>query len=741
MDQLTQKLKTGHLRIIEVPLPALKKGAVLVKNHYSVVSAGTDTDTVKAARKGYIGKAKERPEQFKQVVDSFRVQGPVQTYRAVMKKLDTYSPLGYSCAGEVIEVSSDVQGLNVGDLVACGGLSASHAEVVSIPKNLCVKLMPNSDLKQSAYNTLGAIAMQGLRQADLRLGETCAVIGLGLIGQLTSLLLRTSGIRVVGIDIDQFMVDIAKRHCADLALNRSDIGIEDKIASFTDGFGCDGVIITAASKSLDPINFAGAIARKKGTIVVVGAVPTGFERDPHYYKKELQVRMSCSYGPGRYDPDYEDKGCDYPLPYVRWTENRNMIAFQELIHNGNIDLNYLTTHTFQLKDAQAGYNMMVAKTEPFIGLLIEYDTTNEFKRDKIIINLQPATRNPQAAIIGFIGAGSYAQNNLLPNIYKNKWVSLKGVMTSTGYSSRSAAERFGFDFCTTESQDILENDSINTVFIATRHDSHANYVLDAIKAGKHVFVEKPLCLSEIELGLIVKLLNSKISRQESDLASNPPASNQLTNQPIKQSSNQPVLMVGYNRRFSPLSRKIREKFGTGSMAMIYRINAGKIPIDSWIQDPNIGGGRIIGEVCHFIDLLTFMNGSLPLSVHAHAMSDPNHLNDTLNISLNYANGSIGSISYFANGDKSLPKERLEIYFNGCTAVLEDFKTLSIHANGKNTVTKLLGQNKGQKGEVKHFIDTIVNGESPLISLEEIYSSSLVTFKILESLKIGQCVKI
>jgi polar amino acid transport system substrate-binding protein len=741
MDQLLQKLKTGNLEIIEVPLPALKRGNILVKNHYTVVSGGTETGTVKAARKGYIGKAKERPDQFKQVVNSLKTQGPVQTYRAVMKKLDAYSPLGYSCAGEAIEVSSDVQGINVGDLVACGGLSACHAEVVSVPKQLCVKLRPDADLKQSAYNTLGAIAMQGVRQADLRIGETCAVIGLGLIGQLTSLLLRTAGIRVVGIDINQNMVDIAKRHCVELALCRSDIGIEDKIAKFTDGLGCDSVIIAAASKTLDPINFAGAISRKRGTIVVVGAVPTGFDRDPHYYKKELQVRMSCSYGPGRYDPSYEEKGVDYPHSYVRWTENRNMMAFQELIHSGKINLNYLTTHTFKLKDAPVAYGMMMAKAETFIGILIEYDTTKKLKRDKFIISPQPATRHPQTVGIGFIGAGSYAQSNLLPNIYKSKWVSLEGVMTSTGHSARSVAERFCFEFGTTEAQDIFKNDRINTVFIATRHDSHANYVLEAIKAGKHVFVEKPLCLSEEELGQIVELLNSKLREEESGLASASPASNHLASQPINQSTNQPILMVGYNRRFSPLSKKIKNKFGSGPMAMIYRVNAGNIPIDSWIQDPDIGGGRIIGEVCHFIDYLIYINGSLPLSVHAYALSDPNNLNDTLNISLNYANGSIGSISYFANGDKSLPKERVEIYANGSAAVLDDFKTLSIHANGKTKVTKLLGQNKGQKNGLKLFINTIVDGGNPLIPFNQIYSSTLVTFKILESLRTGQCVNI
>ena len=446
MDQLTQKLKNGKMQISEVPVPSLQKGHLLVRNHYSLISAGTEVSTVKAARKGYIGKARERPQKVKQVIDTLRTQGPVQTYRAVMKKLDAYSSLGYSCAGKVINVASEVSGFSVGDLVACGGLSASHSEVVSVPANLCVKLRHDMDLKQSAYNTLGAIAMQGVRQADLCLGETCAIIGLGLLGQLTALLLRASGIRVVGIDIDPAMVEISGKNCLDLAIKRDDIGIEEKIRQYTDGIGCDVVIITAASTSLDPINFSGAISRKKGTIVVVGAVPTGFDREPHFYKKELQVKMSCSYGPGRYDPEYEEKGIDYPSAYVRWTENRNMLAFQELIYNKKLDVSYLTTHTFKLNEAPAAYDMMMAKSGPFIGILIEYDTAKELDRQKVIIKAKTSNLTPSNTSIGFIGAGSYAQSHLLPNIPKKKDIFLKGVMTTTGTSSRSVAERFGFEF-------------------------------------------------------------------------------------------------------------------------------------------------------------------------------------------------------------------------------------------------------------------------------------------------------
>jgi predicted dehydrogenase/threonine dehydrogenase-like Zn-dependent dehydrogenase len=741
MQQLTQKLKTGQMRIIEAPLPLLQKGYVLVKNHYSLISAGTEESTVKTARKGYIGKAKERPQQVKQVIETLKAQGPVQTYRAVMKKLDAYSPLGYSCVGDVIDISPDVTtGFKTGDFIACGGLMASHAEVVSVPANLCVKLKTDTDLQQAAYNTLGAIAMQGARQADLRLGETCAIIGLGLLGQLTALLLKASGVRVVGIDINSAMVDIAGKYCLDLALCREDGGVEDKILQFADGLGCDAVIITAASSSLDPINLAGAICRKKGTIVVVGAVPTGFDREPHFYKKELQIKMSCSYGPGRYDPNYEDKGIDYPLAYVRWTENRNMQAFQELIYTRKIDVSYLTTHTFKLDDAPAAYDMMMAKPEPFIGILIEYDVTRKLERAKIFVNPAPGTRHSAPVSIGFIGAGSYAQSHLLPNIPKNKNVCLKGVMTASGTSSRSTAERFGFDFCTGDEKDVLEHRDINTIFIATRHDSHAEFVLKALKAGKHIFVEKPLCLNVKELEEI-KLAADPHRQTQTEGEEFCPAHRGRAKTSVALRGDgifaQPILMVGYNRRFSPLARMTKEKFGEGPMSMIYRINAGYMPSDSWMQDIEIGGGRIIGEVCHFVDFLTFMNGSLPVSVYATAMKDPDNLNDVLNVSLSYQNGSIGTICYFANGDKRLPKECVEIFANGCTAVLNDFKTLAMYAHGKKKQKTLLSQNKGQKIEVTRFLDAIIDGAGEVIPFEEIHSASLITFKIIESIRSGE----
>lgn len=720
MKQLTQKLKNGHMQIIEVPIPSLKQGCVLVRNHYSLISAGTESSTVNAARKGYIGKAKDRPQQVKKVIDTIKSQGVSQTYRAVMKKLDAYSPLGYSCVGEVIGVAPDVSGVRIGDLVACGGFTACHSEIVCVPRHLCVALRPDVDLEQAAYNTLGAIAMQGVRQARLQLGETCAVIGLGLLGQLTALLLRASGVKVVGIDINAEAVNMAQRYCVDLGLQRDDLGIEQKIIEYSDNLGCDAVIIAAASKSSDPINFSGIIARKKAKIVVVGDVPTGFDREPHFYQKELEVKMSCSYGPGRYDPTYEEKGYDYPAGYIRWTENRNMISFQDLIYRGKVDVSYLTTHIFELENATAAYDLMVNKSTSFVGILIKYDANKRNTNEKIQARAVPIVKKQEAVRVGFIGAGSYAQSHLLPNLHRQKNVILKGVMTESGASSRSVADRFGFEFCTSNPQDIFKDKDINTIFIVSRHDSHAVYVQQALKSGKHIFVEKPLCLNADELEDITKTV-AESSYAEADA--------------------QRVLMVGYNRRFSPLTSIIKKGTGPGPMSMAYRVNAGYIPPESWIQDPEIGGGRIVGEICHFIDYLSYVNGSLPVSVYASAMKNNGSLLDVLNIGLNYENGSIGTIIYYANGDVSLPKERCEISAHGNVFVLDDFKTLSSHSGGKKRIKRLVNQDKGQKSEVKLFIDTILQGGTPPISFEELYSTSLTTFKILESIRIGQRVKI
>lgn len=702
MEQLTQKLGSGEMSIQELPIPQLTSGMVLVKNHYSLISAGTEGSTVKAARKSLIGKAKERPQQVKQVLEVFRKQGIVQTYRAVMKKLDAHSPLGYSCAGEVIAVTGDVTEFKVGDKVACAGAGyANHAEVVNVPVNLCVKLNADADLSLACYNTLRAIALQGVRQADMRLGETCAVIGLGLIGQLVCLELQASGVNVVGIDISGSAVETAREHCTDLALPRNTPNIEEQINDYTNELGVDCVIIAATTQSIDPINFAGAICKKKGRVVVLGAVPTGFDRDPYYYKKELDVRMSCSYGPGRYDLNYEEKGLDYPAAYVRWTEKRNMEAFQTLVHTGKIDLAYLTTHRFKFEEAPKAHDIVVKHTEPFLGIVLEYDYKKEHKRTSIsILNAMPV----QKINIGFIGAGSYAQGSLLPNLPSVNQAGRISVMTNSGTTSKRVAEKFHFANCTSNEMDILGNRDINTLFIATRHDTHAHYVIEGLKAGKNVYVEKPLCLTLEELIEIEGLCKEKNCG----------------------------VMIGFNRRFSPFARLLKKELGSGKMSMLYRINAGYIPADTWGQDMKIGGGRIIGEVCHFIDLMTFMCGSLPRKVSASALPDAQGLNDTVNIIIDFENGSTGVVAYYANGSKALAKEYFEVYSAGTTGIIYDFKKCEIYGKRVRKET-LSSQDKGQKEMLDSFFQSLKEGNLP-INMSEIFSVTKATFAALKSIQ-------
>lgn len=702
MEQLTQKLGSGEMSIQELPIPQLTSGMVLVKNHYSLISAGTEGSTVKAARKNLIGKAKERPQQVKQVLDVLRKQGVVQTYRAVMKKLDAYSPLGYSCAGEVIAVAEDVSEFKVGDKVACAGAGyANHAEVVNVPVNLCVKLDADADLSLACYNTLGAIALQGVRQADMRLGETCAVIGLGLIGQLACLELRASGVNVVGIDISESAVEMARKHCADLALTRSTPNIEEQINDYTKGMGVDCVIIAAATQSIDPINFAGAICKKKGRVVVLGAVPTGFDREPYYYKKELEVKMSCSYGPGRYDLNYEEKGQDYPVAYVRWTEKRNMEAFQALVHTGKIDLAYLTTYRFKFEEAPKAYDIVVKHAEPFLGIVLEYDYKKEHRRTSISIsNAIPVHK----INIGFIGAGSYAQGNLLPNLPPLNHVGRIAVMTNSGTTSKRVAEKFHFASCTSNEMDILGNRDINTLFVTTRHNTHARYVIQGLKAGKNVYVEKPLCLTLDELLEIEELCKEKSCG----------------------------VMIGFNRRFSPFAQLLKQEVGTGKMSMLYRINAGNIPANTWIQDMKIGGGRIVGEICHFIDLMAFMCGSLPCKISASALPDAQGLNDTVNILVDFKNGSTGVIAYYANGSKALAKEYFEVYSAGTTGIIHDFKKCEIYGKKVKRET-LSSQDKGQKKMMDSFFQALSEGNLP-IDMNEIFSVTKATFAVLKSIQ-------
>jgi predicted dehydrogenase/threonine dehydrogenase-like Zn-dependent dehydrogenase len=704
MNQLTQQLKSGKMEITEVPFPALKPGSIMVMNQYSVISAGTEGKTVTDARKGYIAKAKSRQKEVKQVLDMIKTNGILSTYKLVMNKLEAPSPLGYCSAGRIIGVASDVTSFKVGDLVACGG--TNHAEVVIAPVNLCVKLKSIDLIDQTVFATIGAIAIQGIRQAKISMGENCLIIGMGLIGQLTYKILEASGIFPIGVDVSDSQIKQAQEAGIKHVYNRNSADLEELIGVFTRGNGCDAVIIAAGSSSLDPVEFAGTIARTKARVVIVGAVPTGFSRS-NYYRKELELIMSCSYGPGRYDLNYEQKGIDYPIGYVRWTENRNMISFIDLIENNRIDIRPLITHRFKLEQAPEAYDMILNRSEQFTGILIEYDIEKKTTTDSITVNTQPITGNVS---VSFIGAGSFAQNMLLPNL--KGICEFNGIITATGVSAKYVAEKYGFRYVSSDLESIIHDETTNLVFIASRHDNHASQVLRCLIAKKNVFVEKPLAMNFKELESIRKAY-FKVNKSE----------------PVQ-------LMVGFNRRFSPAVINVKKRFSSSTPKSIFiRVNAGVMPVNHWVNDPDIGGGRVIGEACHFIDLAMFLSGGRISKVHAFGMADPNSLNNTVTINLEMDNGSIGTVVYYSNGNKKVSKELVEVFCGGAVARIDDFKSVQFFGNKSETI-KFRGQDKGHKNELVEFIKSIKEGLPSPISFDDSYISMKATLLANESLKSG-----
>ncbi len=708
MQQLTQQLKSGYMELTEVPIPALNAGQILVRNHYSLISAGTEGKTVSDARKGYLAKARSRQKEVRMVINMIKQQGLMATYNIVMNKLEAPSALGYSTAGEVIAVADDVKDIQVGDRVACGGQGAHHADIVAVYRNLCVKLPPEVSYQQAAFTTVAAIAMQGIRQADVQAGGNCVVIGLGLIGQLTIQLLRAAGIKPIGIDIAAGPVAAVNQLEGAVAYTRDQEGLENIIIDSSGGFGTDAVIITAGTSSLDPVELAGVLCRPKGKVVIVGAVPTGFSRT-NYYKKELDLRMSSSYGPGRYDATYEEKGVDYPIGHVRWTENRNMQTYVDLLAAGSLNADALISHVFPLVDAAKAYDLIMNRSEPFTGILLEYE--EEIRITKRI-DLSKKGIDPAKPAVGFIGAGNFAQNMLLPRL-KGK-VQLVGVATARGNSATYVGKKYNFSYCTTDVSELMKDEDINTVFITTRHHMHAEQVIAALQSKKNVFVEKPLAMTETELEAI--------------------AAN------FRAMEKPPCLMVGYNRRFAPFVQQVASLFPAERPKGIQiRVNAGQVPASHWVHDPKVGGGRIIGEGCHFVDLAIFLAASPVAHVSAFQLQTAEALQDSVVINLAFVNGSTASISYFSNGHKSVAKERMEVFCDGVIAQIDDFSRLLIQGN--KAVKKKIAQDKGHQGELDAFVATIRDGNPSPISFEELYHSSLVTFKALKSIQRGQTIPI
>ncbi|MBN9350483.1 MAG: bi-domain-containing oxidoreductase [Chitinophagaceae bacterium] len=708
MKQLIQNFKTGDLYVDDVPIPSISSGMVLVQNHFSLISAGTEKGTVKVGKASLIGKARQRPDLVAQVFQNIKKEGLVATFNKVKTKLDSLKALGYSSSGIVL-ASLDKSGLiRPGDRVACAGQDyASHAGVVSVPQNLVAKIPDNVSFEEAAFTTLGAIAMQGVRQANPKLGEKVCVIGLGLLGQLTIQLLNANGCDVFGVDFSEQLIKLATGSGCRVALNRNDPNLSKACENFTKGIGFDSVIITAAAPDNDPVILATEICRKRGKIIIVGAVKMDVPREPHFYKKELELKISCSYGPGRYDSNYEELGNDYPVAYVRWTEQRNMDAFLDLISRKKVNVNPLITHVFDIAKATEAYDIVLGKTlVPHIGILLEYkERENKLSSSVIIKN------NPVAKInVGFIGAGSFAQSYLIPNL-KPAGVSLDTVVTTKGITSKNVADKFGFNKCSTDKNDVFSNKEINTVFVATTHSSHASLVKDGLLAHKNIYVEKPLALTEEELDEIIE---------------------------TKSKNNFP-LMVGFNRRFAPVCVEIKRAFENISEPLVVniRVNAGFIPKDHWTQIDEIGGGRIIGEVCHFIDLMQFFTGSDPVKVYADCISSENSslkLEDNLAVVITFKNGSVGNLTYVANGDKSVPKELIEVFGGGKTGIVNNFKNGTIHS--ENKIKTLKSESKGHREEVAAFLYALARGEDAPIDFRSICLTTLTTFKIVDSLQTG-----
>jgi predicted dehydrogenase/threonine dehydrogenase-like Zn-dependent dehydrogenase len=704
LKQVVQDAQSGKLELLEVPSPAPGPGQVLVRNHFSVVSPGTEKMAMDFARKSMLGKARSRPDLVRQVLHKVRQEGPLPTYRAVTTRLSAPQPLGYSCAGVVEEVGPEVTGFARGDRVACAGAGyANHAEWIAVPENLVAPVPDGLPLQKAAFATLGAIAMQGLRVGAPTLGEVAAVIGLGLLGQISVQLLRANGCRVLGLDLEAGRVEQALGLGAEWGAAPGDDHAPWMRAA-TDGAGADLALVTAASDSSAPLQLAAELCRMKGRVVALGA--TGMDLDRRtFYEKELDLRMSMSYGPGRYDRRYEELGLDYPISYVRWTENRNLRAFLALAASGAVDPERLDVQSAPFADAVRVYEDLARGQRRGLALVFQYDGRAESTRT---LALAPAPRAAKDEVgVAFLGAGNYAKGVLLPAVSRVKEARRCALVTATGPSARRSAEKFGFSACGTDPAEVLSRDDVDLVFIATRHDSHAALAAAALRAGKAVWLEKPAALDEEQL--------------EELLAA--------------QRETGGFLAIGYNRRFSPHAAAVQGAFARrqGPMAIQYVVAAGPTPSDTWHTDPKVGGGRVIGEVCHFVDLCTWLVGAAPSDVSARVLGRNPETEDSTQALLGFPDGSSASIAYLANASTQLPKERWEVSADGRTARCENFRVTHLPEGRR---FKTLNQDKGQAAAVAAVIEAVRRGRPSPFTPAEVAAVSRTTFAVLESARTG-----
>ena len=698
MKQLIQNLRTGETLLENVPVPQVRKGCVLIKTHRSLVSLGTEKMLVEFGKANFIEKARQQPEKVKQVFDKVKTDGLRPTVEAVFRKLSEPLPLGYCNVGEIIAVGEGISEFKIGDRVASNG---HHAEVVCVPKNLVAHIPENVSDEEATFTVVGAIALQGIRLTNPTLGETVAVIGLGLIGQLTAELLQANGCEVLAFDFDQSKIDIATSKGIKAFKVSAENDSVKIVQEITQNVGVDAVIITASTASNEVISQAARMSRKRGRIVLVGVIGLDIQR-ADFYEKELTFQVSCSYGAGRYDENYEQNGQDYPISYVRWTAKRNFEAVLKMMAHNRLNVKSLITEIIDFQDYNQVYgNISNSKS---ITSILKYREDIDVLETKI--SLKNYSFSPANDILGIIGSGNFTKATVLPILSKFK-ANIKYLSSASGLSGTLMAKKYGVQFSTTNNDDILNDLEVSAVLITTRHDAHARMCIDALRAGKHVFVEKPLALNQTELDQIIEI--------------------------YKQSNK--TLTVGFNRRFSPFVQDVKKQLGDSNtpINVIATINAGDIPANHWTQDMNIGGGRIIGEACHFIDLITYLSSSLVESVVMNAMGqNPADNTDNASILLKYKNGSTGVINYFSNGNKGYSKERIEVYSQGKTLIIDNFKRSEYFGTKSSGMSR--SQDKGYSEQFRLFLESLTNGGEAIIPIEEIINATKASLAAVESLK-------
>lgn len=704
MKQIIQDLKKGNTLLEEIPAPIVRKGTVLIRTHRTLVSLGTERMLVEFGKGNLLSKARQQPEKVKQVLDKIKTEGLLPTLEAVFNKLDEPMPLGYCNAGEVIAVGEGVSGFAIGDRVASNG---HHAEIVCIPQNLVVKIPDNVSYEDASFTVMGAIGLQGIRLVNPSMGETVVVIGLGLIGLITAELLLMNGCEVVGFDFDNRKVDIA-RGKGIKAFNAAQVDPVKTVESLTGDIGADAVIITASTQSNDVISQAAQMSRKRGRIVLVGVIGLDIKR-ADFYKKELSFQVSCSYGPGRYDEEYEQKGIDYPIAFVRWTEKRNFETILSAISKKQLNVNQLITERIPLSDYLAIYDNMGGGS---IASILEYPVTSADIAP--VVAVKSYGQKPSSGIIGIIGAGNFTKMTVMPSL-KKAGAHYKYISSAGGLTAKALAKKYNFEYSTTDYREILKDAEVDLVIITTRHNLHASMVNESLKAGKNVFVEKPLAITKNELEEII------------DTVKTLPQSLSVT--------------VGFNRRFSPFVQKAKKMIGDAPVNMIATVNAGFIPPEVWVQDMHIGGGRIIGEACHFIDMMIFLAGSKVKAVVMSALGkNPSGNTDNAIITVQFENGSQGVINYFSNGNKAYAKERVEIYSQGRILIIDNFRKLTgFGFKGFSAMSGML--DKGHKAQFAQLIDSVKSGKGALIPFEELVNTTQTSFAALESLQKGSWIKV